>query len=407
MMTLRWMIGLALDLTLLQAVANASAEVTIKGNVLCNRATDTKPWYWDPKDGDHTPIIYAIEGTPEIAERVRKIMESYPERGLDAAEALKIQDEFGKHLKYFLAPGPIAEKIHKDVEAGSRLLALTGTISEKDGKNWITVSSYEPAKVNYPAKMLAPDRPFSPRARNRSCSRSAKLTLKCILLPAGSFLQGSPFYQRRYQDEYPHEVVLTRPSYMSEIPVTQEMFEAVMGTNPSLSKGARFPVEDVPFADILEFCRLSEQNGVTVRLPTDAEWEYAARVGTSNPCFTEKYQDQISETGGKPNHTPVRTKKPNAWGLYDMLCGGWHVTGDYKSDNVRGATGRPEGPRRERQDRASTTAPGRLHKTRGGRHYDHIRPNMHGAATDIGTIWEGGSPIFRVVVEVGPEARAQ
>ena len=55
-------------------------DVTIKGNVLCNRATDTKPWFWDPKDGDHTPVIYAIEGTPTIAEHVQKIMESYPDR---------------------------------------------------------------------------------------------------------------------------------------------------------------------------------------------------------------------------------------------------------------------------------------------------------------------------------------
>ena len=97
------------------------AEVTIKGNVLCNRATDRKPWFWDPKDGDHTPIIYAVEGTPAIAERVRKIMESYPDRGLDVEDALRIQDQFTKHLKYFLAPGPIAAKIHKDVEAGSQI----------------------------------------------------------------------------------------------------------------------------------------------------------------------------------------------------------------------------------------------------------------------------------------------
>src|SRR5690348_5947287 len=76
------------------------AEVTIKGNVLCNRATDPKPWSWDPKDGDHTPIIYAIEGSPAIAEHLRKIMETYPDRGLDVEDALRIQDEFGKHLKY-------------------------------------------------------------------------------------------------------------------------------------------------------------------------------------------------------------------------------------------------------------------------------------------------------------------
>jgi hypothetical protein len=376
------------------------SDVTIKGNVLCNRATDTKPWFWDPKDGDHTPIIYALEGTPAIAEQVRNIMARYPDRGLDVEDALRIQDLFDRHLKYFIAPGPIADKIHKDVEAGSRLLALTGRIAEKDGKRWITVTRFEPAKVNYPAKMLAPDQPFTAPGKEPLLLKiSEKLTLKCILLPAGRFLQGSPFYQRRYQDEYPHEVVLTRPFYLSEIPVTQEIFEAVMGKNPALSKGSRFPVERAAFADIREFCHIvSQKNGLTVRLPTDAEWEYAARVGTSNPCFSEKYTDQISETGSKPNTTPVQSRKSNAWGLYDMLCGGWHVTGDYKADNVRVRQVDPKGPAVTDKD-VHRDATGLLHKTRGGRHYDHLRPNIHGAAGDNGTIWEGGSPIFRVVVE--------
>ena len=118
--------------------------------------------------------------------------------------------------------------------------------------------------MKYPEKMLAPDRPFAPTGGEPLVLEIGEgLTLKCIRLPAGRFLQGSPFYQRRYQDEYPHEVVLTRPFCMSEIPVTQEMFEAVMGKNPSLSKGARFPVERVPFADIQEFCRIvfAEERG--------------------------------------------------------------------------------------------------------------------------------------------------
>jgi len=381
------------------------ADVTIKGNVLCNRATDTKPWFWDPKDGDHTPVIYALEGTPTIVGQVRKIMESYPDRGLDVEDALLIQDEFSRHLKYFIFPGPMAEKIHKDVEAVSRLLALTGRISEKDGMRWIAVTRYEPAKVNYPEKMLAPDQPFTAPGKEPLVLKiSEKLTLKCIPLPAGRFLQGSPFYQRRYQDEYPHEVVLTRPFAVSEIPVTQEIFEAVMGKNPALSKGPRLPVERAAFADILEFCRiLSQKNGVTVRLPTEAEWEYAARVGTSNPCFTEKYKDQISETGSRPNSTPVQSKKPNAWGLYDMLCGGWHVTSDYKADNVRVRQVDPKGPgANDRQVHRDAT--GLLHKSRGGWHYDHMRPSMHGAAGENGTIWEGGSPIFRVVVETRTSA---
>ena len=374
--------------------------VTIKGNVLCNRATEPRDWFWDTKDGDHTPVIYAIEGTPVIAEALTSIMDSYPERGLNVEDAQRIQEQFDKRLKYFLLPGPLTEKIHKDVEAGSQLLALTGTTSEKDGKKWIAITRYEPTTVKYPAKMLAADQPFAGAGANPILLKiDNALTLKCIVLPAGRFLQGSPFYQRRYQDEFPHEVVLTKSFAMSEVPITQEIFEAVMGKNPSLNKAPRFPVDGVAFADIMEFCRIvSQKNGVTVRLPTDAEWEYAARVGTSNPCFTEKYKDQISETGGRPKSAPVKSMKPNAWGLYDMLSGGWHVTGDYKSDNVRVKEVDPHGPVAT-DKRVHGDATGRLHKTRGGPHYDHIRPNIHGAATPKGTLWEGGSAIFRVVVE--------
>jgi formylglycine-generating enzyme required for sulfatase activity len=378
----------------------SATEVTIKGNVLCNRATESKDWFWDTKDGDHTPVIYALEGTPAIALARAKIMEAYPERGLNVEDALRVGEQFDKQLKYFLAQGPMTEKIHKDVEAGSQLLALTGRLSEKDGKKWIKITSYKPATVKYPAKMLAPDQPFEQAAAKPILLKiNDTLSLKCIVLPAGRFLQGSPFYQRRYQDEFPHEVVLTRSFAMSEIPITQEIFEAVMGKNPSQSKGPSFPVDGVPFADITEFCRiLSQKSGFTVRLPTDAEWEYAARVGTSNPCFTEKYKDQISETGSRHNRTPVKNKKPNAWGLFDMLSGGWHVTGDYKSDNVRVKEIDPRGPA-PTDKRVHGDATGRLHKTRGGPHYDHIRPNIHGAATQKGTLWEGGSAIFRVVVE--------
>ena len=67
-------------------------------------------------------------------------MESYPERGLNVEDAQRIQEQFDKQLKYFLVPGPLTEKIHKDVEAGSQLLALTGATSEKDGKKWIAIT---------------------------------------------------------------------------------------------------------------------------------------------------------------------------------------------------------------------------------------------------------------------------
>ena len=86
-----------------------------------------------------------------------------------------------------------------------------------------------------------------------------------------------------------------------------------------------------------------------------------------------------------------------------MLCGGWHVTGDYKSDNVRVRQVDPKGPAAN-DPTVHRDGTGRLHKTRGGSHYDHIAPTCTAPRPTIGTIWEGGSGIFRVVVEGRPEA---
>ena len=113
------------------------------------------------------------------------------------------------------------------------------------------------------------------------------LSIKCIKVPAGKALLGEPFYvATRYQEEYPRMVTITKPFYLAEVPVTQEIWEAVMGSNPSKLKNTQIPVQNPHFAEIEKFCKiLSEKTGAKVRLPTGAEWEYAARAGTSNPGF--------------------------------------------------------------------------------------------------------------------------
>src|SRR5262249_55869653 len=146
-------------------------------------------WFWDPKDGDHTPVIYAFEGTPAVALRLERIMDQYPARGLNVEEALRVQSEFDKELKYFLAPGPMTAKIHKDVEAGSQLLALTGRLSEKEGKKWITISGYKPTTMKCPAKMVATDQPFEKAGEKPVVLKiNDALNLTCNVLPGGKFL---------------------------------------------------------------------------------------------------------------------------------------------------------------------------------------------------------------------------
>ncbi|MGI9445090.1 MAG: formylglycine-generating enzyme family protein [Rubripirellula sp.] len=174
--------------------------------------------------------------------------------------------------------------------------------------------------------------------------------MKFKLIPAGTFTMG--------EGKEAHEVTLTKSFKMGVHEVTQAEYEQVMGVNPSKFKGANNPVEMVTWEDAVEFCRrLSELTaekaaGNVYRLPTEAEWEYVCRAGTTTKF---SFGDDESEFGeyawhrGNSNYKthPVGGKKPNAWGLYDMhgnvweWCQDWY--GDYPSGTVTDPTGAAQG----------------------------------------------------------------
>jgi formylglycine-generating enzyme required for sulfatase activity len=110
------------------------------------------------------------------------------------------------------------------------------------------------------------------------------VTMKLVLIPAGKFMMGSPDSEQGHSnvEGLPQEVAISKPFYMGVTEVTQAQYEAVIGTNPSTFKGETNPVEMVSWNDATEFCKkLSEKTRQAVRLPTEAEWEYACRAGTA------------------------------------------------------------------------------------------------------------------------------
>ena len=183
--------------------------------------------------------------------------------------------------------------------------------------------------------------------------------LELVLIPAGKFMMGSPKdeegrdgYEIRMMiagkndNEGPrHEVTISKPFYMGIYLVTQQQYQQVMGKNPSQSSnGPQYPVDNVNWAAANDFCtKLSQTTGKSVHLPTEAQWEYACRAGTTTPFNTGKTisTDQANFKGddvygkGKIGEyrrktTPVDMFKPNAWGLYDMhgnlfqWCSDWY-----------------------------------------------------------------------------------
>ncbi len=191
------------------------------------------------------------------------------------------------------------------------------------------------------------------------------LGMPFALIPPGEFSMGSPPTEEWHrEDEVLHRVTLTKPFYMGTTEVSQKQWKAVMGTEPSFCVGDDLPVDSVTWDQAVEFCRkLSQQEGVTYDLPTEAQWEFCCRAGTTTPFSMgatvntdqANYDGRKTYAGGRQGvfrdgTSQVGSLKPNAWGLYDMhgnvweWCRDWYS--EYPTESVTDPTGPASGERR-------------------------------------------------------------
>jgi len=176
--------------------------------------------------------------------------------------------------------------------------------------------------------------------------------MEFVLVPAGSYVMGSADIAGE-EDEFPaHPVTISRPFYLGRCEVTQAQWQRVMGDNPSRFPGPQRPVDTVSWSDCQRFlARLAALTGKRFALPTEAQWEYAARAGTSTRWSSGDDEARLADyawigtnSGGATR--PVATRKPNAWGLCDMAGNVWEWCADWYGKHAYegGAAVDPTGP---------------------------------------------------------------
>jgi formylglycine-generating enzyme required for sulfatase activity len=212
--------------------------------------------------------------------------------------------------------------------------ALTPSGSESDGRWKLPPGAPDPAVAPFNTTTAKQHQEAWAKHLGVPVEITNSIGTKLVLIPPGEFTMGSPDSDKDAQSwEKPqHRVRITKPFYLGKYPVTQEQWEAVMGSNPSGFKGPKNPVETVSWDDCQKFLgKLNAKPAAGVgkfQLPTEAQWEYACRAGSKTRyCFGDEesklgdYASYAANSGGKTH--PVGEKKPNAWGLYDVHGNVW------------------------------------------------------------------------------------
>ncbi len=179
-----------------------------------------------------------------------------------------------------------------------------------------------------------------------------RVKLQMVQIPEGKFMMGSPANEKeRFPQEEPQHEVMISEFFMGKYEVTQEQYQEIMKKNPSNFKSADRPVESVSWNDANEFCaKLSQKTGRIYRLPSESEWEYASRAGTTTAFyFGESITTKLVNYDGnypyanaaqgeyRKETTPIGKFPPNAFGLYNMCGNVWEWCLDRYHNNYNGA----------------------------------------------------------------------
>ena len=237
------------------------------------------------------------------------------------------------------------------MESATSYLALAGRDGEFYREALQLINAAEAAKAAAEAARIAAEAEAiaaAEAARRLPGETRTFDGMEFVWIPAGQFQMGSTSSDSEENERPVTRAGISRGFWLGKFEVTQAEWQAVMGANPSrFSTCELCPVEAVSWYDVHDFIeRLNERAGANAyRLPTEAEWEYAARAGSTRERYGDL--DAISwHIGNSQERThPVGQKLPNAWGLYDVLGNVWEWVADWYGDYPGGFVTEPRGPR--------------------------------------------------------------
>ena len=224
--------------------------------------------------------------------------------------------------------------------------------------------------------------------------------MEFVYVPGGCFQMGSPESEDgRYDNEGPVHEVCLKGFWMGKFEVTQAQWQAVMNTNPSYFKGANRPIESITWNDAQDFLKKLSGGNAAFRLPSEAEWEYACRAGTTMPFYfgetistdQANYDGDYTYGNGKKGQyrqqtTDVGSFPPNDFGLYDMHGNVWEWVADTYHDNYNGAP----------TDGSAWNSGGSVRVLRGGSWGSGPRSVRSAVRSDVGPAYRSDFIGFRV-----------